>query len=573
MPCLLPFFVHFPNTIHIRMSSSQSKKRKANRKEEGNEGMTSITTDFIFKDTHDSDKRTKKKKRKNDYDSARSSIAQCSSTSGLDASASIEKRKKKTVKRKKTEPQLDLMMSAEVEEIEPDKNDNRYNDIYWPGSAAYRGPNRTMTPPKKAKHTEREGHERRAVLDQLQQISRKLDTAPMVGVLRPVGLPSREEECKVELANILGEQMERMMEGKEKWTPHDNRLVRKRNKKGVTKMSDKQVMQHAASLTTLARRSSMPNYLSSMRAWRTFCTESAFDWRAPTEMSLLHYTIWRYSGGLAAESMKKEYGKIRTLLSDIGASCPRLRDLPAVRGIVRGIAMMQALEDPKEKRYPLTPVHLRDMLPLLALLPWLSENEKLYIGAMWKVSLFALMRVSEVLKKRIPGGWSQPIRWSHVTFYACSKTKKNYVIIRLPPSKTDRTGKEFNIVLEMLEEEHANICPVRALQQLHAYRKDNSDSEVFENMEGKVKLTYRKYTRALKDCLKAAGYDDSRYHTHSWRIGGATVARAMGFTDGEIKILGRWKSQAFMVYTRPCLEHQGRLAARLQDWDYKLAFS
>ena len=37
---------------------------------------------------------------------------------------------------------------------------------------------------------------------------------------------------------------------------------------------------------------------------------------------------------------------------------------------------------------------------------------------------------------------------------------------------------------------------------------------------------------------------------HSFRIGAATWAAAKGFTDTQIRQLGRWKSNAFLNYIR-----------------------
>ena len=39
-------------------------------------------------------------------------------------------------------------------------------------------------------------------------------------------------------------------------------------------------------------------------------------------------------------------------------------------------------------------------------------------------------------------------------------------------------------------------------------------------------------------------------HCKSLRIGAARQAAEMGFTDAQIRTLGRWKSDAFRIYIR-----------------------
>ena len=44
--------------------------------------------------------------------------------------------------------------------------------------------------------------------------------------------------------------------------------------------------------------------------------------------------------------------------------------------------------------------------------------------------------------------------------------------------------------------------------------------------------------------------DPSRYKGHSFRIGAASYAADRGFSDAQIRMLGRWKSNAFLRYLR-----------------------
>ena len=404
------------------------------------------------------------------------------------------------------------------------------------------------------------------VRDSLRRIEHQLDSRKMES--------ERDQRNEKRLHEMMRDSIEQLLPGKEAWTPDRNRLVSKRTRLGIRAWTDDQILNYASSVHTIAREASMSNYLSSLRAWLTFSHECGYDWQQPTAMMMLGFAVYRHSGGLSTSSMWKEFGKIKSLLGDMGITMIALKHAPIVVNVIKGMEIIAELDGGKEKRYPCTTVHLRDCLGALKDVEGVSEDEKVMFGAMWPVMLFALLRIGEVLKKRKGAGWSSPLTWKDVKFHTCPRTQKEYAILSLPPSKTDKTGKKFKIVLERLESQHSEICPVRALHRLKSCLPGEClDWEVFEHRTQGLKITYERFTNVLKLCLNQSGYDDSKYHSHSWRIGGATVARAMGFTSDEIKALGRWMSDAYLVYTRPCLEHQGKLAARLQDWDLKLSFA
>ena len=55
----------------------------------------------------------------------------------------------------------------------------------------------------------------------------------------------------------------------------------------------------------------------------------------------------------------------------------------------------------------------------------------------------------------------------------------------------------------------------------------------------------------ISSALQQAGIDSKQYATHSFRIGAAaTTAKETGISDVHIKMLGRWKSNAYQLYVR-----------------------
>ena len=58
------------------------------------------------------------------------------------------------------------------------------------------------------------------------------------------------------------------------------------------------------------------------------------------------------------------------------------------------------------------------------------------------------------------------------------------------------------------------------------------------------------FTDQLFVVLKFCGLNPARYKGHSFRIGAASHAADRGLSDTQIRVLGRWRSNAFHSYIR-----------------------
>jgi hypothetical protein len=58
-------------------------------------------------------------------------------------------------------------------------------------------------------------------------------------------------------------------------------------------------------------------------------------------------------------------------------------------------------------------------------------------------------------------------------------------------------------------------------------------------------------TKTLKSCLLHIHEDPGRFSSHSFRLGGVTEAAVQGASDAQLRLLGRWRSSAFLSYIRP----------------------
>ena len=63
-------------------------------------------------------------------------------------------------------------------------------------------------------------------------------------------------------------------------------------------------------------------------------------------------------------------------------------------------------------------------------------------------------------------------------------------------------------------------------------------------------ISVHQFNSQLRRCLAFCGLDPRRYKSHRFRIGAACHRAEKGFSDAQIRALGRWKSDAFKLYIR-----------------------
>ena len=63
-------------------------------------------------------------------------------------------------------------------------------------------------------------------------------------------------------------------------------------------------------------------------------------------------------------------------------------------------------------------------------------------------------------------------------------------------------------------------------------------------------VTVSQFNTELQRCLIFCGLDSAHYKSHNFRICVASHAAEMGFTDMQIRTLGRWKSDGFKLHIR-----------------------
>lgn len=99
-------------------------------------------------------------------------------------------------------------------------------------------------------------------------------------------------------------------------------------------------------------------------------------------------------------------------------------------------------------------------------------------------------------------------------------------------------------------------CPVKMIEEYlrTAPQRNVGETEreaCFFRWQDGTPVKAREVAQALTRCLQALQEDPSSYSTHGFRLGGTTEAAKKGASDMQLRLLGRWRSNAFLAYVRP----------------------
>jgi len=124
------------------------------------------------------------------------------------------------------------------------------------------------------------------------------------------------------------------------------------------------------------------------------------------------------------------------------------------------------------------------------------------------------------------------------------KFNTNSVTLTLPASKTDPFRK--GIAIQLASSPTSPLCPVRALRHLYTLFPREPSHPLFSRSLGPFSRKY--LVDKVKELLLNAGISTLGFSGHSLRKGAAVSAAANGLSKDDIKLLGRWKSDAVDTY-------------------------
>lgn len=206
---------------------------------------------------------------------------------------------------------------------------------------------------------------------------------------------------------------------------------------------------------------------------------------------------------------------------------------------IRGIKRLQA-GSPRRARLPITANILVQLGRVWSSGSVLESYEARLMWAACCIGFFGFLRAGEFTSA---GGSSPVLCLSDVA--VDSHVAPSVLRLFLRRTKTDPFGRGVEV---FMGKTGAPLCPISALLKFLEVR-GNQEGPLFVLQDGSP-LSRDYLVRRMRQALSLAGIEQGSYSGHSFRIGAATSAAAAGVPSHLIKALGRWSSEAYMVYIR-----------------------
>jgi len=308
-------------------------------------------------------------------------------------------------------------------------------------------------------------------------------------------------------------------------------------------------IRHAVS-HSLARKTWL-SYKTAERMLAKFLKEQNKPLTLPIqEVTVLGFVHWlAYKRNLKAGTISGYLAGIRNLHIMKGLPEPEMRS-ELVKLVLEGrknIEAIQKLAGTKRERQPVT----TDILRLLKarLNSWTGNRvDKLTAWLVCSLLFHAACRGGELLCKR--EDFFDPaveLLRQDMLLKQNSATDGGMTIqlkLKQPKEAKDRRATVVDIF-----ETKTDICPVRAFRKWQTETAtDKQDAPAFVWQNGKP-VTTRAMNALIKNLLDPV-LPEHGISVHSFRTGAASLMGQLGYSDNEIKSIGRWSSRAFECYIK-----------------------
>lgn len=173
-----------------------------------------------------------------------------------------------------------------------------------------------------------------------------------------------------------------------------------------------------------------------------------------------------------------------------------------------------------------------------------SNYERLRFKAMCSLAFFAFLRIGEMTVGNNSKSQNAVLQFNQIQMLPANDGKVNSFKVIFLNYKHHYNQQPFELIVSR----HKTICPVDYLLRYFDVRGTNEGPLFIDGNRQAVSRS--NFIKLLGQCLRACNLDPQRYKGHSFRIGAATYAAQNGLSDTRIRLLGRWKSEAFKKYIR-----------------------
>ena len=245
--------------------------------------------------------------------------------------------------------------------------------------------------------------------------------------------------------------------------------------------------------------------------------------------------------GLSPQTVKSYLAALRFIQVAAGLGSPPREDWPRLRYVVRGINRSRS-NTPQKRRLPITAAVLHSLGSV-----WSSDlvEDEYTARLLWAaccLGYFCCLRSGEFTSS---SSTPSVMRRSDVAVDSHSSPSVVKIMLRPRKSKTDPFGRGVELFAGRTGRD---LCPVTALLNYLAIRS-KEDGPLFILQDGRP-LSRDLLVKKVRYALGIAGFQQDAYSGHGFRIGAASSAAAAGVPDHLIKAMGRWNSEAYLLYVK-----------------------
>ena len=299
-------------------------------------------------------------------------------------------------------------------------------------------------------------------------------------------------------------------------------------------------------------------YAAGIRRYTNFCRATKLRTLPASESTLILFVTHLATSNISQATIKVYLSAVRHVHVLQGLHNVFSQQLtPRLQIILKGIKKNQAISHPPRVRLPITIHILKQIRGILSRKK--SSYSEVMLWATCCLAFFGFLRVSEFT---IPGvaSYDPTCHLSMKDVAVDSRDNPRLIQVAIKQSKTDPFRRGVNIYLGATDRA---ICPVKAMSAYLALRGGQA-GPLFITQEGKG-LTRLAFSSALDSLLSKLKLNRKHYNTHSFRIGAATSATQARIPDSQIKMLGRWQSDAYQRYVKTPPTELAKLSKKLVE--------
>ena len=292
------------------------------------------------------------------------------------------------------------------------------------------------------------------------------------------------------------------------------------------------------------RTSTAKTYSSAQKKYLHFTEHFHLTAMPASEENLLAYIAYLHENGLCVGTIRVYLAAVRALHVDSGYGNP----LEKALRVTKVLHALDINSPPPNQKLPIT----KDiMIGIYKRIPILHDYNAAVIWAAMTLAYFGCLRAGEMTIPQVHG--------FNPTIHLCLQdvwfeTNTDGVCIagvHVKRTKTDSTNKGFTLFISCSS---SSLCFVCACRHMLARRQSVglpfSGSSPLFLLCGGYPLTKSEFVKQTQFYLSLLGKDSRCYSGHSYRSGSATSAAEAGMPDWQIKLLGRWNSDAYQRYIR-----------------------